>query len=76
MCDNPNDGENCSMCLCSLQEDEVVGLAKCHHFFHRECIKQCFKTHPSCPECMTIYGIPTGTQHPGDMSIWYIPIRS
>jgi len=75
-CPNPNDGENCSVCLCSLQEDEAVELAKCHHFFHRQCITQWFKTRPSCPECMTIYGVITGTQPPGDMSIRYIPITS
>jgi len=75
-CPNPNDGENCSVCLSSLQEDEAIELAKCHHFFHRACITQWLKTRPSCPECLTIYGVITGTQPPGDMSIRYIPVRS
>jgi len=32
-CPKRNDGENCSVCLSSLQKDEAVELAKCHHFF-------------------------------------------
>lgn len=74
-CPNPNDGENCSVCLSSLQEDEAVELDKCHHYFHRECITHWFKTRPSCPECLTIYGVITGTQPPGDMNIRYIPVK-
>lgn len=75
-CPNPNAGEKCSVCLCSLEEDEAIELAKCHHFFHRECITQWFKTRPSCPECLAIYGVITGTQPPGDMNIRYIPFTS
>ncbi|KAH9317941.1 hypothetical protein KI387_019710, partial [Taxus chinensis] len=75
-CPNPKEGENCSVCLSSLQEDEAVELEKCHHIFHRECITQWFKTRPSCPECLAVYGVITGTQPPGKMSIRYIPITS
>ncbi|GLJ48638.1 hypothetical protein SUGI_1026110 [Cryptomeria japonica] len=75
-CPNPKDGENCSICLSSLQDEEAVELDKCHHIFHRECLITWLKGRPTCPACLTVYGVITGTQPPGKMSIRYIPITS
>lgn len=68
---NPPETEDCSICLSGLQEKGVATLSKCKHFFHRDCIEFWFKTRPSCPECLTVYGTILGTQPPGEMHIQY-----
>eukprot|EP01018_Ginkgo_biloba_P036169 Gb_21086 [translate_table: standard] len=76
ICCANTDDEECSICLCSFQEDKAVELSKCHHLFHRQCIEQWFKTRPTCPQCLTVYDVITGNQPPGDMSIRCISSRS
>ncbi|KAJ3684237.1 hypothetical protein LUZ61_013401 [Rhynchospora tenuis] len=42
----------CSICLCDLQQDDVVRmLPPCSHFFHIQCIDVWLYGHPSCPIC-------------------------
>lgn len=72
---NPSDNEDCSICLSSLQEKGAAMLSKCKHSFHRECIEFWFRTRPSCPECLTVYGTILGTQPPGEMHVEYIANR-
>ncbi|KAH9317922.1 hypothetical protein KI387_019691, partial [Taxus chinensis] len=75
-CFNSDEDEECSICLCSLHEGKVIELVKCHHFFHRKCIEQWFKTRPTCPQCLTVYDVISGNQPPGDMSVRYISFIS
>lgn len=43
---------HCSICLCDLEEDDVVRmLPLCRHFFHVQCIDVWLYSHPSCPIC-------------------------
>eukprot|EP00250_Pteridium_aquilinum_P026330 c32846_g1_i1 orf=218-1612(+) len=76
--ENPPDNEDCSICLCGLHEGGAVAatLVKCNHMFHRDCIESWFKSRPSCPECLTVYGTIIGTQPPGQMHVQYIAYRS
>lgn len=71
-----SDTEDCSICLCSLQEKRSVTLLKCEHSFHRGCIEAWFQSRPRCPECLTVYGTIIGTQPPGEMHIDYIEYGS
>lgn len=73
---NSDDDDECSICLCSLHEGKVIELVKCHHFFHRKCIEQWFKTCPTCPQCLAVYDVISGNQPPGDMSVHYISFSS
>lgn len=73
---NPSDTEDCSICLTTLQESPSVTLMKCRHSYHRECIESWFKSRPTCPECLTVYGIITGSQPPGEMHVNYITYGS
>ncbi|KAJ4780033.1 RING/U-box superfamily protein [Rhynchospora pubera] len=44
----------CSICLCDLQQDDVVRmLTPCRHFFHIQCIDVWLYGHLSCPICRT-----------------------
>ena len=77
--------EKCSICIARLKpknEDEekvadtVVHLSKCmNHFFHKECIVQCFKIISpkngclECPNCKYSYGIKMGTMPVGIMKV-------
>jgi len=46
------DGQECPICLISLDETSHETL-KCHHVFHSECIGKWKQEHPSCPMCRT-----------------------
>ncbi|KAI5058293.1 hypothetical protein GOP47_0026463 [Adiantum capillus-veneris] len=69
---DPSETEDCSICLCGLQEEAAVSLSKCKHCYHRDCIESWFKNRPTCPECLTVYGTIIGTQPPGEMHVQYI----
>ena len=46
--------EICVICLDNFnQEDDIVGILKCEHLYHRDCIKQWFKKNTTCPICRT-----------------------
>jgi len=64
--------ENCSICLCELDND-VVRLSQCKdHYFHSQCISECFKDgFLKCPLCSIIYGTQRGIQPPGEMKITF-----
>lgn len=42
--------DKCSICLCNIQNDNIVKL-KCNHLFHKKCIIQCMKHSDKCPYC-------------------------
>lgn len=49
--DEPITGD-CAICRESLVDDEdIVGLPKCKHAFHRECVGAWLKRVPTCPIC-------------------------
>lgn len=73
---NPSHTEHCSICLSDLQEKRAAILVKCKHSFHRECIESWFKSRPTCPECLTVYGTIIGTQPHGEMHVRYITYGS
>ncbi|CAD8121521.1 unnamed protein product [Paramecium sonneborni] len=43
--------ETCAICLLDLNEQKVIKILKCNHFFHQECIKQWLQLKPECPTC-------------------------
>jgi len=71
--------DTCIICLFDLKEDydednPIVILSECtgsnKHSFHANCIAQCFKdTFILCPVCQHLYGIRTGMQPAGTMTI-------
>lgn len=52
------------------QQQPVVQLAKCGHFFHEACIAPCVCGGAlRCPVCQAVAGLLTGTQPPGTMRV-------
>ncbi|KAG8883142.1 hypothetical protein FRB98_003287 [Tulasnella sp. 332] len=44
--------ERCPICLDDYgQEDTVMGIAECGHFFHKDCFQPWLKTSRTCPYC-------------------------
>ncbi|XP_057349850.1 E3 ubiquitin-protein ligase Arkadia-like [Manis pentadactyla] len=43
--------EQCTICLCTLEEGEDVRRLPCMHIFHRVCIDQWLATTTRCPLC-------------------------
>ena len=43
--------EECSICLDSYMEDEMIIYLECGHYYHNECSKQWFKEGKNCPLC-------------------------
>ncbi|KAL2333533.1 hypothetical protein Fmac_014746 [Flemingia macrophylla] len=49
---NPNDKENCAICLEDFEDGEEIGkLDLCAHKFHVQCIKQWLMEKNVCPMC-------------------------
>ena len=45
-------GDNvCSICLCELEEGDLVGDIQCGHYFHKECLKEWLVKNNHCPIC-------------------------
>jgi hypothetical protein len=44
-------GEDCGICLNSLNETEVCGNMKCKHYFHCGCIQEWLENKNTCPIC-------------------------
>lgn len=71
--------EDCAVCYCPVfdpavgvngPDDVPTKLNKCGHSFHRGCINEALaKCNTKCPVCSTIYGIITGNQPEGTMTI-------
>jgi len=48
----PEVSENtCSICLCELEEGDLVGDIPCGHFFHKDCLKEWLTKNNHCPIC-------------------------
>ena len=43
--------KECSICLDSYMEDEIIIYLECGHYYHNECSKQWFKEGKNCPLC-------------------------
>jgi len=43
--------EECSICLDSYMEDEMIIYLECGHYYHNECSKRWFKEGKTCPLC-------------------------
>ena len=49
--------ENCSICMCSMDENEELCELICNHHFHNECIEPWLKKYNyKCPVCRTELG--------------------
>lgn len=46
-----DEDNECSICLCEYQEDEVVAKLPCGHQFHRKCVASWLRNHNTCPHC-------------------------
>lgn len=71
-----SDDNDCPICVMNLQKTNAVMLAKCRHIFCKVCIMRWFETRPTCPVCMMAYGVITGIQPNGTMSVRIIPAGS
>lgn len=71
-----SDDNDCPICVMNLREKNAVMLAKCRHVFCKECIMRWFETRPTCPVCTMAYGVITGIQPNGTMSVRIIPVGS
>lgn len=71
-----SDDNDCPICVMSLRERNSVMLAKCRHVFCKDCIMRWFETRPTCPVCTMAYGVITGIQPNGTMSVRIIPAGS
>ena len=48
------DKKCCSICLNDYEESEVVRvIPDCGHMFHKDCIDEWLRLHPTCPICRT-----------------------
>ena len=43
--------KECSICLDSYMEDDIIIYLECGHYYHNECSKQWFKEGKACPLC-------------------------
>lgn len=71
-----SDDNDCPICVMNLREKNAVMLAKCRHVFCKGCIMRWFETRPTCPVCTMAYGVITGIQPNGTMSVRIIPAGS
>lgn len=47
-----NNDNNCTICLQSIQDNEICRkINKCRHFFHSDCIEKWFEKNIKCPMC-------------------------
>ena len=46
-----NLNDECSICLCNMDNDEFIKILKCNHVFHNKCIEQWFIKSTICPIC-------------------------
>ena len=44
----------CSICLDSLEENNIITLLNCNHQFHESCLKQWTINNNTCPLCRTV----------------------
>ena len=44
-------GECCTICMCEVEEEEVVLKLPCKHAFHQECIAKWLHWNTVCPNC-------------------------
>lgn len=59
---------NCVICLETLDKNHKT-LQKCNHKFCTPCIDKQFTHKPVCPTCGEVYGVVTGTQPKGTMTV-------
>ena len=48
---NFDEGENCSICLESFTDGDIIGTTPCTHRFHNNCLENWMAEHPNCPVC-------------------------
>ncbi|XP_047465427.1 probable E3 ubiquitin-protein ligase DTX3 [Mugil cephalus] len=58
--------EDCAICLETIQKKKTL---QCLHSFCSQCIDSVFSFKPACPICNTYYGVYTGTQPEGTMTV-------
>jgi len=49
---NIDNNDNCSICFEKLTDD-ILGVTKCNHIYHHNCIKQWLINNKTCPLCRT-----------------------
>lgn len=48
--------EQCAVCRCEFEPDELVKCLPCKHYFHVDCIDQWLKDQKTCPLCFVEIG--------------------
>lgn len=42
---------SCPVCLCAFQNNDIIKILPCKHFFHKDCIDPWFLKEATCPVC-------------------------
>eukprot|EP01128_Nolandella_sp_AFSM9_P002168 TRINITY_DN12555_c0_g1_i1.p1 TRINITY_DN12555_c0_g1~~TRINITY_DN12555_c0_g1_i1.p1 ORF type:complete len:503 (+),score=19.89 TRINITY_DN12555_c0_g1_i1:22-1530(+) len=61
--------DSCAICLCDYDAGSDPIELPCGHHYCKDCILHCFKGFLTCPICNRIYGVRTGPQPPGTMTV-------
>lgn len=46
-----NQGTECPICMCQIEQDEETMVTPCNHAFHRECLQRWMEEQLACPVC-------------------------
>lgn len=46
-------GQQCAICLDTIQRNSHIVNLSCNHFFHKNCILRWYQSHSTCPLCRT-----------------------
>lgn len=49
--DELKSGLECPVCITEFSKGDVVAELKCGHLFHKDCVGEWVKKHPTCPVC-------------------------
>jgi hypothetical protein len=50
----PVDENACAICLCNVEDGDIVGDIPCRHVFHKECLKAWLTRSSRCPLCQNV----------------------
>ena len=66
--------DRCSVCLCEMEDTDQVGVIKCNHVFHLDCLSEWLRINKVCPLCLQDITVAVdqhgqSTVHPEQLSV-------
>ncbi|KAK8896083.1 hypothetical protein M9Y10_013974 [Tritrichomonas musculus] len=49
--DEIKSGLECPICISEFKKGDIIAELKCSHLFHKDCVAEWVKKHPTCPVC-------------------------